>query len=86
MAEKLCLQWNDFQDNGKTAFGNVVHLGKGKDCAKICKVCGKATAITNHIEANHLDGVSVPCNLCEKILRSRAALRTHISRYHKNIY
>ena len=89
MAEKLFLQWNDFQDNGKTAFGNVVQLGKGKDCAKICKVCGKegqAMAITNHIEANHLDGVSVPCNLCEKILRSRAALRTHISRYHKNIY
>ena len=89
MAEKLFLQLNDFQDNGKTAFGNVVQLGKGKDCAKICKVCGKegqATAITNHIEANHLDGVSVPCNLCEKILGSRAALRTHISRYHKNIY
>ena len=53
MAEKLFLQWNDFQDNGKTAFGNVVQLGKGKDCAKICKVCGKegqATAITNHMK------------------------------------
>ena len=23
MSEKLCLQWNDFQDNIKTAFGNL---------------------------------------------------------------
>ena len=23
MAEKLCLQWNDFQDNVKTAFGHL---------------------------------------------------------------
>ena len=23
MAEKLCLQWNDFKDNVKTAFGNL---------------------------------------------------------------
>ena len=23
MLEKLCLQWNDFQDNVKTAFGNL---------------------------------------------------------------
>ena len=23
MTEKLCLQWNDFQDNVKSAFGNL---------------------------------------------------------------
>ena len=54
--------------------------------AKICKPCGKegpSTNIKQHIEANHLEGVSLPCNLCDKILRSRKVLRMHISRNHK---
>ena len=46
----------------------------------ICKVCGKEgqwVAIRDHIEANHLEGVSLPCNVCEKVFRSRANLRKH---------
>ena len=53
--------------------------------AHVCKVCGKAgtpTCIKRHIEANHLEGISIPCNLCEKNVRSRHALRQHRSRYH----
>ena len=48
--------------------------------AKICKVCGKegqSMAIRDHIEANHLEGVSLPCNVCEKTFRSRKNLRRH---------
>ena len=59
--------------------------GRGQERAKICKVCGKeglATAIKDHIESNHLDGVSIPCNLCDKILRSKDAFRVHIKRNH----
>ena len=47
---------------------------------KICKLCGKEgqyVAIRDHIEANHLEGVSLPCNVCEKIFRSRTTLRKH---------
>ena len=47
---------------------------------KICKVCGKEgapEAIKDHIEANHLVGVSLPCDHCEKTFRSSVNLRRH---------
>ena len=52
----------------------------------LCKVCGKEgqwVAIRDHIEAKHLEGVSLPCNQCEKTFRSRASLRNHRSLNHK---
>ena len=52
----------------------------GTKMANICKVCGKEgqwVAIRDHIEANHLEGVSLPCNVCEKTFRSRITLRKH---------
>ena len=42
----------------------------------VCNVCGKESKqgnMKNHIEANHLEGISVPCNFCEKLFRSRNA-------------
>jgi len=48
--------------------------------AHICTVCGKegkGQNIKDHIEANHLEGVSIPCNFCEKTFRTRGALRKH---------
>ena len=55
----------------------------GKSVGHLCKVCGKegaGIAIRDHIEANHLEGVSLPCNVCEKTFRSRMILRKHICR------
>ena len=52
----------------------------GRSHAKICTVCGKegaGIAIRDHIEANHLEGIALPCNDCGKVFRSRAALRKH---------
>ena len=51
-----------------------------------CKVCGKegmSSAIKDHIEANHLKGIVIPFNLCDKTFRSRNALRLH-KRQHQN--
>ena len=45
-----------------------------------CKVCGKegaGIAIRDHIEANHLEGIALPCNNCGKAFRSRQSLRHH---------
>ena len=54
--------------------------------ADICKVCGKegeGMVIKNHIEANHLVGISIPCNDCEATFRSRKLLRYHKTVHHK---
>ena len=51
---------------------NMIAKGNGKQRASICQVCGKegqTSLIKDHIEANHLDGITIPCNLCEKTFR-----------------
>ena len=55
-------------------------LQNGRERAKICKLCGKegqGVNIRAHIEANHLEGVSLPCNICAKTFRTRMMLRQH---------
>ena len=61
-------------------------LPNGQQKAHRCKVCGKedySTNIKKHIESNHLEGVSIPCNSCEKTFRSRRALGVHNSQNHE---
>ena len=61
-------------------------VGKQFHRVCLCKVCGKEgqyVAIRDHIEAKHLEGVSLACNQCEKRFRSRASLRMHKSVIHK---
>ena len=56
--------------------------------ARVCKICGKEgqyVAIRDHIEANHLDGIILPCNLCEKTFRTRHSQRLHIARNHNKV-
>ena len=65
---------------------NIIQMGKDQRRAKMCKVCGKEgyrTDIMRHIESCHLEGVSIPCSLCDKMLRSRNALRQHMTINHK---
>ena len=55
-------------------------LQNGRERAKICKLCGKegqGVNIRAHIEANHLEGVSLPCNICAKEFSSRKNLQRH---------
>ena len=54
----------------------------------VCNVCGKEGEngnIKQHIEANHLEGVSVPCNFCEKSFRCQNSLTKHIQSKHKGM-
>ena len=51
-----------------------------------CERCGKEAIIgnlKNHIEANHLEGISIPCNFCEKTFRARQALKKHMDKNHQ---
>ena len=59
--------------------------GSGK--AKICKVCGKegnCSTIMHHIEANHITGISIPCELCGRLFGSRNSLLVHKSKQHRS--
>ena len=61
-------------------------MPNGKKVFK-CKECGKEGEkgnIRQHIENNHLEGISVSCNFCEKIFRSRHLLSHHNQSEHKN--
>ena len=71
---------------------NMIQKGKKADGtpqqtkAFICKVCGKEgqqISIRDHIEANHLEGISIPCNFCEKAFSSRNSLSIHKRKFHK---
>ena len=74
----------------ETQIGSMMEMSQnlvssGRFRAHICKVCGKEgmrNDIRRHIEANHLEGLSFPCNLCEKICRSRNAQRQHKQIHH----
>ena len=57
----------------------------GRQFAWACKVCGKEgmiNAIRDHIEANHLEGILIPCNFCDKTFRSRNGLKVHKRQHH----
>ena len=63
------------------------HLERCEDGKFRCTICGKTATekiqIEYHIEGLHLEGVSIPCPLCEKTFRSRNSMREHKSRIHK---
>ena len=51
-----------------------------------CTLCGKEDKsynLKNHIEKNHLEGVSIPCNFCEKTFRCTKSLANHKNSSHK---
>ena len=67
--------------SGKHANGTA-----NQTTSSICKVCGKEGRpkdIRGHIEANHLEGISIPCDYCDKICPSRNSMVMHKSRFHK---
>ena len=77
---------HDLDEQIKTmmALGNNL-LPTGKARATVCQICGKEgypTQIRDHIEANHITGILIPCNKCEKTFRSRSALKAHCVRNH----
>ena len=81
----------DLDEKVKSMMGrskNMVKVSESRiDKAYVCQVCGKegrGQIIRIHIEANHLEGISVPCNTCDQTARTRHALEQHKSKYHKN--
>ena len=80
---------NDFQELDNNTNSMMMNTSNKNARGKLvykCTLCGREgelTQVKNHIEANHLEGISLPCNQCKKTFRSRNSLRVHISSYHK---
>ena len=78
----------DFQDLDDE-INTMMTMGDYKIKAKhvyTCNLCGKQgikTNIKNHIEVNHIKGLSFSCNICEKSSASRPSLWEHKKRMHK---
>ena len=56
------------------------------ETAFICKRCGKegrSSTIVNHIEVNHLAGISISCDYCGRTFGTRKNLVKHKSKNHK---
>ena len=53
--------------------GNIIRRdSKHSETSCVCQVCGKEGLkqnIKEHIEGKHIEGISIPCNICGKILR-----------------
>ena len=65
---------------------STIKHGAKTRVAFTCKVCGKEghnTDIKRHIEAAHIEGISIPCNFCDKRCTSRQTLRLHKTTHHK---
>ena len=56
---------------------NYANQGRKADRCKVCGKEGMSNAIKDHIEANHLEGIVIPCILCDKTFRSRNGFRQH---------
>ena len=64
----------------------ILQMMQVADGKPSCTVCGKTSSsrkdLKRHIET-HIEGLSFPCDECDKSFRSRHSLRTHMSLIHK---
>ena len=70
------------RDKSKDSVGLVKHV-------YVCKICGKEgqqTTIKCHIEVKHMEGINVPCNMCDRTFRNRQNLRQHKRSRHNAFY
>ena len=81
--ERLDQQVKSMMTVSENANTNKTQRGR----ARICKVCGKEGTmahIMNHIEVNHIAGVSIPCSPCGTLFKSRKNLAKHKLNFHKS--
>ena len=65
------------KSRNKSVNGSQLIAGKAYGICKVCGKEGRSRDIKDHIEANHLKGIIIPCNLCDKTFRSRNSFRPH---------
>ena len=85
--DKISVDLQDLDEQIKSMITkSEVSAGPGKGYMASCNVCGKEGPyfnMPNHVETNHITGVTHACDICGKISRSRHSLRCHKSREHR---
>ena len=88
-SSKISVQLDDLDDQIKSMMTKSdINSDSGQGSISTCNVCGKegpTKGMPRHIEANHITGVSHPCDICGKISRSRNALRKHRYDHHRDL-
>ena len=83
----VAVELQGLDDQIKSMFTKTnISAGSDKGLLATCNVCGKQKPLKQmpqHIEANHITGISHSCDLCGKTSRSRNALKVHKITYHK---
>ena len=83
----VSVELQDLDDQIKSMITKTnISAGLGKGFLATCNVCGQQKPFMHmpqHIEANHITGISHSCDLCGKTSRSRNALKVHKIAYHK---
>ena len=86
---KVSAEVEDLDDQIKSMMTMTdVRSADGKGFIASCNICGKQLPSRNmpqHIEANHITGVSHACGVCGKTSRSRNALRFHKYSNHRSL-
>ena len=79
--DKISVDLQDLDEQIRSMITRTdLSAGAGKGKLASCNVCGKegpTMAMSRHVEAHHITGVSHACDLCGKISRSRNGLNTH---------
>ena len=58
---------------------NHVHMWQCIECGKTSRYI---TNLKDHVEANHLEGLTFRCPECQKVSKSRQSLRAHMKTIH----
>ena len=86
--DKINVELQDLDEQIKSMITrSEVSLPAAQGKMASCNVCGKQAPYKNmqqHIEANHITGVSHACDICGKVSRSRNALSKHLSNFHRH--
>ena len=80
--EELDEQVKSMMAKSQNIIQNGPNSTKKADICTVCEKEGRGRDIMDHIEANHLEGVSISCNFCDMRFRSRLGLRRHVAKHH----
>ena len=72
----------ELDQNIDSMFEKVGAIGKKRRCLQCGKISSNSTHARDHAET-HIDGLSFPCQYCDKTLRSRHGIRNHMHSCHR---